>query len=199
MDDNLWRLVRELIERPESPTSLAIQASLERMLRPSEEAIAAMIEALALQIEQPGPEADAAVAAAKIRYQAVTDQSADPFVDDFREKAKELLQSRLRRPPKMEEVLGLDGPVNDLQYNLAGLLGGLRGTWHRLWASISSQAMFAEMGLEPDDTADLIRKEFQDQLGRPLSQAEWSTLEAHAHRNYRDVMRPAMAKHLPNG
>jgi len=36
MDDNLLRLVRELIERPESPTSLAIQASLERVLRPSE-------------------------------------------------------------------------------------------------------------------------------------------------------------------
>lgn len=98
------------------------------MLRPSEEAIAALIEALALQIEQPGPKADDAVDAAKARYQAVTEQSADPFLDGFREKAHEMIQSRLRRPPNMEEVLGLNEPVNDLQYDLAGLLGGLRGT-----------------------------------------------------------------------
>jgi len=198
MDENLLRLVRELIERPESPTSLAVQASLERMLRPSEEAIAALIEALALQIEQPGPASDAAVATAKVRYQAATDQSVDPFIDCFRVKAQELLQSRLRRPPKMEEILGLNRPVNDLQYDLAGLLGGLRGTWHRLWASISSQAMFTEMGLAPDDTVDLIRTEFEDQLGRPLSQTEWSALEAHAHRNYREIQKPTLAKHLPN-
>lgn len=69
---------------------------------------------------------------AKARYQAVTEQSADPFMVEFRDKAQELIQSRLRRPPKMEEVLGLNGPVSDLQYDLAGLLGGLRGTWHRL-------------------------------------------------------------------
>jgi len=187
MDENLRRLVRELIERPESPTSLAIQAGLEKMLRPSEDAIGALIEALALQIEQPGPEADAAVAAAKVRYQAVTDQSADPFMDDFRRMAQELLQSRLRRPPKMEEVLGLNSPVRDLQYDLAGLLGGLRGTWHRLWASISSREMFADMGLEPDDTVALIRKDFEDQLGRGLSEKEWNTLEAHAVRNYREI------------
>src|SRR3954452_22265407 len=92
MDENLRRLVRELIERPESPTSLAVQAKLERMLKPSEEPIGALIEALALQIEQPGLEADAAVAPAKVQYQAVTEQSADPFMDEFREKAHELLR-----------------------------------------------------------------------------------------------------------
>lgn len=53
------------------------------------------------------------------------------------------------------------------------------------------------MGLEPDDTVDLIRKEFEDQFGRPLSQTEWSTLEAHAQRNYREVMKSGMSKYLP--
>jgi len=196
MDENLQRLVRELIERPESPTSLAVQASLERMIRPSEEAIAALIEALALQIEQPGPEADAAVAAAKLQYEAATGQPADPYLDEFRASAHELLQRRLRRPPKMEEVLGLNSSVQDLQYDRAGLLGGLRGTWHRLWASISSREMFADMGLEPDDTVDLIRTDFEDQLGRGLSDKEWNTLEAHAVRNYREIMKPKMAKHF---
>ena len=38
----------------------------------------------------------------------------------------------------------------------------------------------------------------QASLERPLSQTEWGTLEGHAHRNYRDVMKPGMAKHLPN-
>ena len=54
-DEHLQGLIRELIERPESPVSLAVQASLDRMMRPSEEAIAALVEALALEIEQPGP------------------------------------------------------------------------------------------------------------------------------------------------
>ncbi len=125
----------------------------------------------------------------------MTEQSADPFMVEFQEKAHELVCSRLRRPPKMEEVLGLNENVQDLQYDLAGLLGGLRGTWHRLWASISTRETFAEMGLEPDDTVDLIRQEFEGMLGRPLSQAEWNTLDAHAQRNYREVMKPTLAKH----
>ena len=163
-------------------------------MRPSEEAIAALVEALALEIEQPGPEAETALAAAKVRYQVATDQPADPYLDEFRESARELIQRRLRRPPKMDEVLALDGSVKDTQYDIAGLLGGLRGTWHRLWASISSQALFSDMGLEPDDTVDLIRQEFEDQLGRPLSASEWSTLEAHAHRNYREVQKTSIRK-----
>jgi hypothetical protein len=56
---------------------------------------------------------------------------------------------------------------------------GLRGSWHRLWASI---AMGPMLGTGPAQLACItdVRHQFESQFGRPLTVEEWQALERHA-------------------
>ena len=93
-----------------------------------------------------------------------------------------------KSPPDIEAILDLPDRPLDAEYDLARTLGGIRGTWHRLWAALSTQEskMFGDT---PDalamyeETVATIRSEFEGKLGRALSKVEFDKLnnDAMAH------------------
>lgn len=97
----------------------------------------------------------------------------------LKDEAVALVERRRRQPPPMESIVAGVGEPVDMGYELSLHLNGLRGTWHRLWASIAMGAMMGESP-EQEETVLTVRAQFERLLGRSLSHDEWSLLSAHA-------------------
>lgn len=90
-----------------------------------------------------------------------------------------------KSPPPIETILSLGVRPDDAEYDFARTLNGIRGTWHRLWAALSTQEsqMFGD-----DDSAlnmyaeavSTIRAEFEQKFGRSLTEGEFERLKADA-------------------
>lgn len=181
-DDSPWgRMAREIVRNPDSPASLAIQSSINRALRPSQEAADRLVEAFCKLRESPeDPVALGELDLAKANWESVCRGHLDTdLLEQFRQEGAELFERRRRSPPEMSKILRAGGERRDFAYELAGDLTGLQGIWHRLWALISLQHGFAV----PDDGegVDALRAEFESRLGRRMDPAEWDALRAHAH------------------
>lgn len=176
-------LARELATNPDSPASLRLMSHVNQVLRPRTLAADQLTEALADAIEQEGELAQASVAAAVQHYEKATGTPMDDeLLAVFREDAQKLADRRRRQPPALESIVAGCEQQLDAGYSLGLDLGGLRGTWHRLWAALAMQTAWAESpeGLE---TVNAIRAQFEQQLGRALSGPEWEQLSAHAKRH----------------
>lgn len=180
LDDRWLQLAREVATNPDSPTSLRIMSAVNEAMRPGSQAASQVIEALAGQIEAPGERAEAAVAAAVRHWESVCKASLAPDVlNGMREDAAALVQRRLRQPPPIESIVAGVGVPVDMGYDLSLHLQGLRGTWHRLWASIALGVMMGESE-EQAEAVGTVRKQFEQLLGRSLSPDEWQRLSHHA-------------------
>jgi hypothetical protein len=96
--------------------------------------------------------------------------------------------------PPMEEILGLLEPIADDLYDL-GWLFGIKGTWHRLWASVALEWWFngccdKDIGIFVFE----IRHEFEELLGRSMTDAEWGKLNALAKAHVEAVIEPLLGK-----
>lgn len=96
-----------------------------------------------------------------------------------------------REPPRMEDILRLVGPVVDDLYDL-GSLFGIKGTWLRLWGCLVLVWSFGDTSDEMGRTIAEIRVEFEELLGRIVTDSEWSALGAHAKSHAENVMQPIM-------
>jgi hypothetical protein len=85
---------------------------------------------------------------------------------------------------------------DDLEYRL-GLLGGIQGTWHRLWSAIATGYAFPKSE-SSDETIAAIRTEFEGLLGRALTAAEMSRLAAHAREHAERVLKPIVRRFGPD-
>lgn len=180
MDDRWLQLAREVATNPDSTASLRIMSAVNGAMKPAKQAAAQVIEALAAQIEAPGEHADAAVAAAVRHWESVCNASLAPDVlNGMREDAAALIQRRRRQPPPMEAIVAGVGEPVDMGYDLSLHLNGLRGTWHRLWASIALGVMMGESE-EHAEAVGTVRQQFEQLLGRSLSPDEWLRLSQHA-------------------
>lgn len=173
-------MARELAARPDSPASLRIMSAVAEVTRPRRRAVEQLVQAYAMQLQSPGAMADASVLAAEHHWETVCGVPIDDDVrDGLRDDAASFIARRRSTPPPVESVVaGLDGQT-DVGYDLGIHLQGLRGTWHRLWASI---AMGASLGDSPEqqECVATVRAQFESMLGRALDTSEWSTLEQHA-------------------
>jgi hypothetical protein len=176
----IWDLAaRALAADPDSPLGLQVQSAFNRAVQPRVDAVQQLVEALALQIETPGAQAEAAVAAAIAHWEAATDSKLDEsLLVSFREDAAALVESRSAGPPALESIVG-DVDKTDVGYEMRLHMQGLRGTWHRLWAAI---AMGTMLGTGPAQLACIaeVRGQFEAELGRAMTQDEWDALERHA-------------------
>lgn len=91
----------------------------------------------------------------------------------------------VKYPPAIESILNLPEKPIDGGYDYAGTLGGIRGTWHRLWAALFYQElkMFGdtpEVLAADDELVFLIKNEFEAKFGRALSVDEFNRLRSDA-------------------
>jgi hypothetical protein len=179
--DSPWAaMARELARNPDSPASLRIMSAVNASLRPRQERVQALMEAIAQQLEQPGPQADAAFEAAKAAWERVCgDKLSDALADEMRADVERALAQRRRGPPPLESIVAGVAGRTDTGYEHGIHLQGLRGTWHRLWAIIAMGATFGGDANHHSAVATVCQQ-FESMLGRPLSAPEWSALEAHA-------------------
>lgn len=180
----LWaRAAQELARNPDSPASLRILSAFNHALRPHEKASQQLTQALADRLATPGAQADAAVAAAVASWERTTGGTIDAeLLALFEDDARKVHDARRRAPPPLEQILG-EKPRPDYGYMLAGSLQGLQGTWHRLWAALVLEGCMGG----GDDLSAQLRAEFERQLGRPMSPAQWSALTEHARNRVSDL------------
>lgn len=183
-------MARELLERPDGVAALQVMSGINRFVAPRQRAVEQLVEALADQIKRPesGPVC-AKVEAATSHWEATCKAPITPeLLSDLRQQAQYLLEDRRKRPPPMGEILGAAASRRDFGYELGGDLGGMEGTWHRLWAAISMDRLMDIP--EQKSVAPQLRAEFEGLLGRTLADGEWRALVEHAHRHCDTVMRP---------
>lgn len=173
-------MARELASNPDSPASLRIMSALNAGLRPRQEAVDALIQALIVQAVSPGPGSDAAVDAAIANWEAVCEGPMDPaLLADFRAQADELRARRRRGPPSLESVVQDINGRTDVGYDHGLHLQGLKGSWHRLWAVLAMEPVFGD-GPKHQQMVAEVREQFEGALGRPLSAQEFDVLRQHA-------------------
>lgn len=173
-------LARKLAANPDDPASLRIVSAMNHAMRPAAQAAAQVVEALAEQLSAPSERTEAAVAAAVRHWESVCKSPmAQEVMIGLKDEAVALVERRRRQPPPMESIVAGVGEPVDMGYELSLHLNGLRGTWHRLWASIAMGAMMGESP-EQEETVLTVRAQFERLLGRSLSHDEWSLLSAHA-------------------
>ncbi|MDB5930984.1 MAG: hypothetical protein JWR60_2691 [Polaromonas sp.] len=200
--ETIWTaMARELVDRPDGPVALQVQSAVNAALRPHQRAVEGVVNALTRQLQAPGaPGVQVELDAAIVRWEAVCQKVlSEEVLAGMQREAAEAMERRRKQPPAMTLILqpgphGLGSLAGrtDIAYALGLDLGGLQGTWHRLWAAIS---MTRHLSLPAgDDLIPTLRAEFEDLLGRPLTQGEWDALvlDAHWHCDY--VMSPRFAQ-----
>src|SRR5205814_377821 len=118
-DDALLRAARELASKPDSPTSLRILSAVNAAMRPRSAAVEQLVQALAEQLERPGAEADAAVAAAAKHWLTVCQAPmTDELLQEWRREAAQMLDRRRRQPPPIQSIVeGVSGR-SDVGYDM---------------------------------------------------------------------------------
>lgn len=193
--EDVWSaMLRELASNPDSPASLHIMSAVNRAFQPRNDAADQLVEALARQIEaRDSAVAQAAVDAAKAYWEKLCEAPlSDTQLEQFTEDARKLVARRQRQPPAVESIVAGVADRLDVGYSMGVHMEGVRGTWHRLWAAISSARLWGMA--QPDETVTAIRAQFEALIGRPMSPAEWEQLTAHAHHHCDTVMKPMMEK-----
>lgn len=159
-------------------------------MRPRQQANEQLVAALAERLQRPDDPHAKEGASAAISYWERTCEAplGGQLLAEFEEAARNLLRSRSQQPPPLESIVaGVEGR-SDVGYQLGVHLNGLRGTWHRLWALIAMEVSFsAADGLTAAAATDAmspavqtVREQFEQQLGRALSEQEWRQLGDHA-------------------
>lgn len=184
-------LAREVAQRPNSPASLLIVSQVNQAMRPRTQAVDQLVEALEAWIEAPRSEAaEAAVTAAKAHWEsACAAHLDDGLLSQFIADAEALIERRRRQPPRLEDVVEGVADRSDVGYQLGLDLGGLRGTWHRLWASLCAVDLLGE---DSEGLVATVRAQFEAHLGRPLTQQEWSKLADHAKQHARRMQQQGL-------
>lgn len=193
--EDIWAaMTRELASNPDSPASLQIMSVVNSAMRPRNAAADQVVSAMVEQLENPGSAADAAVTAAVAHWERACDGPAsEPVLEQFRDEAQKMVADRRRGPPKIESVVEGVAGRSDAGYQLGVHMHGLRGTWHRLWASISAARLWGESP-EQQECVATVREQFETQLGRALTSDEWAQLTQHAHRHCDTVSKPMLEK-----
>lgn len=194
--EDIWTaMARELADNPDSPVSLRILSGMNRVIQPRNAAASQLVEALAQQLGDMDPQASQAAVDAAIAHweKACGAQMTEALLEGCRADARELARDRQKQPPPIESIVAGTAQIPDVGYTLGVHSNGLRGTWHRLWASISTARHWGETQ-EMQRAVATVRDQLEQLLGRALSPLEWEQLTRHAHHHCDTVMRPALQR-----
>lgn len=169
-------MARELATNPDSVQSLRIMSAVSSALSPARLAVAQLTEAISLTMQQPGPAADAAFAAAKLHWErACGGPLQQDVVDDIKRDLQAAHARQRNAPPAIESIIdGVQGRT-DVGYEHGIHLQGLRGTWHRLFALLRLGAQLGE-DEEHWKVVAQVRGSFEQLLGRSMTEREWQAL-----------------------
>ena len=81
-------------------------------------------------------------------------------------------------PPHIESIIRDAAGRTDTGYMLRIHMHGLLGIWHRLWAIIVTATRLG--GEDLHQGVSEVRAQFEQQLGRAMTEDEWAQLETHA-------------------
>jgi hypothetical protein len=180
-EDGISYALRILRDAPDSPEGLRIQSVVNASIAPRNAAAENAIDAIETHTMAPSAETERRLQAAREDYFSATGLDSERHSDfwtGIEREAAARLEAKQNRPPAMESILDLPQRTADAEYELGIGLGGLQGTWHRLWASISiAEYLGEELGR---DLVATIRADFEGKLGRAISLREWDALSTHA-------------------
>ncbi|MGE3342273.1 MAG: hypothetical protein AB7L71_02465 [Vicinamibacterales bacterium] len=189
--EDVWAaMARELSANPESPVSLRIRSAMNQAMQPRHQAVEQLVAALEALEETDDAQNRAAADAAVQHWERECHTPMEPGVlEDLRREARERVAQRRRAPPPMQSILGELPPTTDVGYEHGLHLEGIAGTWHRLWAAM---CLCYSFGHEPgsDSTVATVRTQFEEALGRAMTQQEFDALAVHAHGHYLREMKP---------
>lgn len=192
-DENTWdAMARELAHNPDSPASLQIMSAMNQAIAPRQRAIDQVVDALESQLQHAGEQQAAAVQAA-VQYweREFAERMTPDKLDDLAQEARARIERRRRQPPSMKTILASRPATTDTGYDLGMHMHGLQGTWHRLWGMIATAHSFGN-DVHIDEGVKLVRKQFQELLGRAMSEQEWQALVDHAVHHADSVMIPSL-------
>lgn len=187
---NPWAaLAREVAERPEGVVGLHVMSAINAALKPRQEAVSELVITIAnVQASPDDVAAKIALGTAKRHWESTCQCTlTDSLLEEFTSEAAALRERRKTMPPTIESILACISGLTDYGYRLGGDLQGVLGTWHRLWASISTERLF-DLNDEDRPLSVELRKQFEEKLGREMSGDEWAKLVAHAHNHSDTVM-----------
>lgn len=185
-------MARELATNPDSPASLKIMSIVGQALAPAQAAVEQLIESLAVDLDQSTEQTREAVSAATAYWEKVTRQVISPRMRaEFETDARARVERRRNRPPDLHSIIPDASGRTDIGYEQSLHLEGLHGTWHRLWASIAFDFAFPTADGE-SRAVEEIRRQFEEQLGREMTEQEWAQLSAHAKNHYERVLKPKL-------
>lgn len=187
-------LIQAFLRNPDGPEGLALQSAINAAMQPRRHAVQMLTEALALQYASPGPQADAAVVVATCAYEAHVQPLDAVLWADFRDQARQLVHTRRCQPPAIESIVALQASPDDAEYAFAGTMGGIRGTWHRLWGTAVMEAM-GLLHLPPSEPNEVLLQ-LEEQLGRDLTAEEIERLKSAAREHAAYLAGPDAREHL---
>lgn len=198
----LTAIARELANNPDSPASLAILSSVKQALRPMQQANEQLVRALANRIQHSGDaHAQAAVTAALSHLERISGSAiGEQMLLEFEEAARGLLRRRAQQPPALESIVhGVEGR-SDVGYDLGVHVNGLRGTWHRLWAMLTLEHSWGDLGADGCERGSTeVRRQFEQLLGRGLTEVEWKKLDGHARARAAEMQPTGREPPAPHG
>lgn len=193
--EDVWSaMARELATNPDSFPSLNIMSAVAKAMKPQSQAVDQVVAALEDQLHEDGEVQHAALRAAIQFWERECGAPMnEPLLGGFRKIAIERVESKRRKPPRMDSILSSKPETTDTGYQLGIHLNGLEGTWHRLWGIICLAFGFGD-DIDKDDGVTTVRSQFEALLGRPLAPEEWFALVAHAKNHHETVIKPAMSQ-----
>lgn len=198
----LTAITRELGRNPDSPASLAILSSVKQAMRPMQQANEQLVAALADRLQHPGDaHAQSAVTAALSHWERTSGSAmGEQLLVQFEEAALGLLRRRSQQPPALESIVqGVEGR-SDVGYDLGVHLHGLRGAWHRLWAMLTLEHSWGDLGADGHERGSAeVQRQFEQLLGRKLTEVEWQKLDEHARARAADMQPPGKEPSAPHG
>jgi len=194
------KLAEEFINNPDSPVGLRFQSFANKMMTPPKE-VDALLSALVDYKREPTDSNKSSVDACILDWEKMNGpneplQMTPDMLSSFKEQAEDIIKSEQRQPPPIDSILELEAIPTDYEYDIAGTFGGIKGVWHTFWAAISSEYTFTAIIPNQAETyselVKTIRKEFEELLGREMTQPEFDALSVHAMRNSELEGQPAL-------
>lgn len=177
-DDYFAKVIAILETRPNSPEALRALSEINKALFPLQRTCDNLVLALVdLQSNPTDLAVQARVAAAKLIYSAVIQPLDAALLANFEAEATRHVEASRSGPPHIALITGFQ--ATDFEFELGAGMGGVQGTWHRLWALIVMQ-MMSSVPLEFEDGISEVLSQLQQAMGRPLAARELQILTDHA-------------------
>lgn len=177
-DDYFAKVIAILETKPNSPEALRALSEINKALFPLQRTCDNLVLALAdLHSNPADPAVQAKVAAAKLIYSAVIQPLDAVLLADFEAEAIRHVEASRSGPPHIALITGIH--ATDFEFELGAGMGGIQGTWHRLWALIVMKLM-SSVPLEFEEGINGVLFQLQEAMGRPLTPSELQSLTDHA-------------------